>query len=179
MRTTFFIMLIISLAACASFNEERKEVAALQERVDQVEVRFQNLNRDSLAMSEADINLRLGQVAEFYAQQGGGMDLVIANKLSYFRSAGKLFKKLDPNMQRIRKEIETTRKQLSDLDTDLKNKAFDASKAAEYLTQETEAVEDLWSNISRLDTLRMRAESMYLENLPTVDSLIATFTSGN
>ncbi len=176
MRKQVFILIASSvlLASCANYSAERKQVSALIQQVEADQERLEKLNPKSLPMRSADITSRLDKISNEYDKRGEFFDLELGNLLADFKVFTKIFRGLNQKRLKLKEELELSRKQLQDLDRDLKERALTADKARKYLDDEQLAVKSTTANLDQLDTLMARGARGYLRMVPKIDSIIAT-----
>lgn len=173
-RFLALLLLPLLLTACSDYSSERKEVADLMDRVDQADASFQELMLQGLPMTEADIMDRLEMISDEYTAREEVFDKDLGILLADFKAYRKIFKKLGEKQAKIKEDLELSKKQLLDLDNDLKNRSVDAQMVEKYLDDERLACETVEQNVLAMKNLYLQGGKGYGRKVIAIDSVISS-----
>jgi hypothetical protein len=175
MRNLAFISALFLLASCSNVDQELSEVKALQEQLSKSEQVFQKWDLEHMTQVKSEVESLLDSVSNHYTNKNLVMDIPTGVIMAEFKSSAKAFRKATGDYTQVKNELTLSKEQLDNLAKDLSSGAMEKDSAVRYISEEKLAVKSVYDQVFKLDTMYMRAERMYTDKRPKVDSLIATF----
>jgi len=171
-RLAHILLIFMLLTACNDHSVERKQVADLMDQIDAAESKLQAIDTSKLPMSDTDVKGRIDVISGYYKDNDILIDRYMGVTLGDYKVYRKVFKGLPEKLAAIQKEIDLSRKQLRDLDQDLKGNALEKGFAEKYITEERLATEAISASLVQLDSLFSRGSRGYLRMTPRIDAII-------
>ena len=177
MKRLASIFILIALASCSSVEEELKQTEALQTKLSQADEVFQKWDFEQMKSRKKQIDERIDSVSSYYKNNGLVMDMKVGLIMADFKNSGKAFKRITADYNKVKEELSFSKSQLENMATDLKAGTMEKEAMKGYLIEEKEAVDAIYAQVVKLDTIFMRSDKVYSKYAPKVDSLMATFSS--
>ena len=170
MKRLASIFILIALASCSSVEEELKQTEALQSKLSQADEVFQKWDFEQMMTRKRQIEERIDSVSSYYKNNGLIMDMKVGLIMGDFKNSGKAYNK-------VKEELGYSKSQLENMATDLKAGTMEKETVKGYLTEEKEAVDAIYAQVFKMDTIFTRSDKGYSKFAPKVDSLMATFSA--
>ncbi len=177
MKRLASIFILIALASCSSVEEELKQTEALQTKLSQADEVFQKWDFDQMMTRKKQIEERIDSVSSYYKNNGLVMDMKVGLIMGDFKNSGKAFKRITADYNKVKEELSYSKSQLENMVTDLKAGTMEKETVKGYLTEEKDAVDAIYAQVFKMDTIFTRSDKGYSKFAPKVDSLMATFST--
>lgn len=169
----FLIVLMLGTVSCDPAEKYKSQISEIDSclvLLDSMEAQYSGIEFDSLKMMVHHVVANEDSIHKYYNPDTLSLDIGI--KMNESKGVRKKLRDVEVQRSSFDKEFPATRKQLTNLKTDITNGVLSEEKVKQYVKEEKDAFNKLNLAFKKFYTMQEAQKAYYYSAVPVIDEFI-------